>query len=419
MDEEIEDALQLIVSTAELSVKMKKELKQTILDTVSTLRDLTVKLHVSRDSKSEEISKLEKQVDDLKAELEECRHKSAKVLGTPSSEENNESAGRSARSVAPPSGSDGKHTAKVLGTPSSEENHEPAGKSARRVAPPSGRDGKHTETDRTTGKRLAPTGGANLYSEVVGSGTAKKLFQLTVKSIGNTTQENATELLKAKINPTEIKVGINKFKILINGNIIIGTNTKQEIEALEKEITSKCRGELEANVHKLRKPRLIVYNIPDISTTTLEDTLLTQNPELGLTKGDIVAKFDYTTKNKNRNMVIEVEAKVRKLLLHSKIKLGWHLCKAEDYVVATRCFKCSRYNHRHRECKGEETCPICAGAHRLKDCVAEPKTYKCVNCTIYNKYNPHNKIYTNHSSLDKKCPSMQAILERYRRNTEY
>jgi hypothetical protein len=110
---------------------------------------------------------------------------------------------------------------------------------------------------------------------------------MTVKSIGNTTQEKATELLKAKINPTEIKVGINKFKLLNNGNIIIGTNTKQEIEALEKEIISKCRGELEANVHKLRKPRLIVYNIPDdISITNLEHTLLTQNPDLGLTKGD-------------------------------------------------------------------------------------------------------------------------------------
>ena len=111
-----------------------------------------------------EISKLEKQVDELKVELEDCRHKSAKVLATPSSE----------------------------------KNHEPAGKSARSVAPLSGRDGKHTKTDRTTGKRLAPTGGAKLYSEVVGSGTAKKLFQLTVKSIGNTTQENATELLKSK-----------------------------------------------------------------------------------------------------------------------------------------------------------------------------------------------------------------------------
>jgi hypothetical protein len=211
----------------------------------------------------------------------------------------------------------------------------------------------------------------------------------------------ATELLKAKINPTEIKVGINKFRVLINGKIIIGTNTKQEIETLEKEIATKCVGELEANVHKLRKPRLIVYNIPEvISLRNIEDTLLNQIPDLGLMKGDIDAKFDFTTKNKNRNLVIEVDAKVRKILLLTKIKLGWHICKADDYVEPIKCFRCSRYNYRHKECKGNKTCSICAGAHRLTDCVAEPKSFKCVNCTIYNKYNPH-KTYvrtTRHST---------------------
>jgi hypothetical protein len=73
---------------------------------------------------------------------------------------------------------------------------------------------------------------------------------------------------------------------------------------------------LEATVHKLRKPRLIVCNIPDdISLRDLEDTLLTQNPDLGLTKGDIIAKSDFTTKNKNSNLIIEVEAKIKKILL--------------------------------------------------------------------------------------------------------
>jgi hypothetical protein len=288
------------------------------------------------------------------------------------------------------------------------------------VVPQCGRDGKLPESDKMNGKIVVPSGVTKLYSEAVGRGTEKKLFHLTVKSKGNTTQEETTELLKAKTNPTEIEVGINKFRVLNNGNIIIGTNTKQEIEALEKEIATKCGGELEATTHKLRKPRLIVYNIPeDISIRNIEDTLLKQNPDLGLIKGDIEAKFDFTTKNKNRNLVIEVEAKVRKIFLLTKIKLGWHLCKADDHVVAMRCFRCSRYNRRHMECKGNETCPICAGAHRLKDCVAETKSFKCVNCTIYNKFNPHKNICTNHSSLDKKCPSMLAILERYRRNTEY
>lgn len=80
---------------------------------------------------------------------------------------------------------------------------------------------------------------------------------------------------------------------------------------------------MEATTHKLRKPRMIIYNIPeDISTTNLEDTLLKQTPDIGLTKGEISAKFDYTTKKKNKNAVIEVEARIRKRLLQSKIKLG-------------------------------------------------------------------------------------------------
>jgi len=56
---------------------------------------------------------------------------------------------------------------------------------------------------------------------------------------------------------------------------------------------------------------------------------------------------------------MEVEAQTRKLLLQQKVKLGWLICKIENYLVANRCFKCSRYNHRFRECRGEETYPLC------------------------------------------------------------
>jgi hypothetical protein len=77
---------------------------------------------------------------------------------------------------------------------------------------------------------------------------------------------------------------------------------------------------------------MIIYNIPEgISTVNLEDTLLMQNPDIGLTKGEIIAKFEYLTKKKNKNVVIEVEARARKMLLQSKIKLRWQICRTEDY----------------------------------------------------------------------------------------
>jgi hypothetical protein len=52
VSEGIEDALNIIVSMMERSGNMKKELKQTIFETVSTLRNLFVKLKDSRDGKS-------------------------------------------------------------------------------------------------------------------------------------------------------------------------------------------------------------------------------------------------------------------------------------------------------------------------------------------------------------------------------
>jgi hypothetical protein len=44
--------------------------------------------------------------------------------------------------------------------------------------------------------------------------------------------ERIKDLLKAKINPTEIKVGINTFKSLKRSKVLIETNSKEEIEAL-------------------------------------------------------------------------------------------------------------------------------------------------------------------------------------------
>ena len=95
----------------------------------------------------------------------------------------------------------------------------------------------------------------------------------------------------------------------------------------------------------MRNPRLVVINIPEeISIGNVEDTLLAQKTDVNLKQGDIKAKFSYETTTHNRNLIMEVSAQTTKLLIHKKVKLGWQICKIEDYVVATRCYKCSRFN---------------------------------------------------------------------------
>jgi len=55
--------------------------------------------------------------------------------------------------------------------------------------------------------------------------------------------------------------------------------------------------------------------------------------------------------------------------------------------------------------------------HNLKECKARPEDYKYINCRMYNHHNRHTKINENQSCLDRNCPSMKAILQKYK-NTE-
>jgi len=118
-------------------------------------------------------------------------------------------------------------------------------------------------------------------------------------------------------------------------------------------------------------------------------------------------------------MVIEVTSHARKLLMNTRIKIGWVICKAAVYIHVSRCFKCSRYNHRLADCRSEETCPVCTGKHKLKEITSSQNDYKCINCATCNKYNPSKTICVSHSSLDKQCPSLQAQLKKHEQNTNY
>jgi len=116
---------------------------------------------------------------------------------------------------------------------------------------------------------------------------------------------------------------------------------------------------------------------------------------------------------------MEVGPETRKKLLQIQLKIGWLICNVRDYLVAKGCFKFSRYNHRHQDCRGKETCPLCAGGHALKGCKAPTHQHKYINCITYNRYSKKEKTCENNSSLRKNCPSLHAVSTKYRLNTGY
>lgn len=226
-------------------------------------------------------------------------------------------------------------------------------------------------------------------------------------------------LLKRNINPTQLKVGINSMKALRDGRLIIGSGRKEDIDILKKNIEDKCSQLLDINIPKLRNPNLIIYNIPeDITTENAAGIIVAQNPELNLKEESLMPKFIFKTKRNSRNLVMEVTPESWRILVQKKLKLCWQICNVEDYIKVRRCYKCSRYSHRAQECHGDETCPLCAGNHKLADCAAKANEYKCINCVTYNKHN-REQVSESHSSLDKNCPCMISMIRKYKQNTEY
>jgi len=84
VEDQVEQALNFVVYTTEQSSNMRKALKQKLLETVSTLRALFVKIKASGDRKTSEINNLTKQVDKLERELKQCKEKERNMHHTPS-----------------------------------------------------------------------------------------------------------------------------------------------------------------------------------------------------------------------------------------------------------------------------------------------------------------------------------------------
>jgi len=78
----------------------------------------------------------------------------------------------------------------------------------------------------------------NLYVTAVNEAKAKT-YKMTVGSEDTHASETIEQVLIAKIKAGEIKVGINTFKTLNSGKILIKTNSKEEIESMGKDIEAR------------------------------------------------------------------------------------------------------------------------------------------------------------------------------------
>jgi len=173
-----------------------------------------------------------------------------------------------------------------------------------------------------------------------------------------------------------MKVGIGALKTLKNGQLLIESEKKSELEEVCKKINELCGEELESYIPTLINPRIIVFNVPeDITSENVAQAIVLQNSEVNLNENEIKPKFVFEVRKKHKNLVIEVNSEICNHLVNRKLKIGWHVCDSSDYLSVTPCYKCSKYNHRAQECFGDVVCPHRAQSPTMHECKASKENH--------------------------------------------
>jgi hypothetical protein len=117
------------------------------------------------------------------------------------------------------------------------------------------------QTSKSEARQITPSDGRRkLFADVLKEESDKR-YKITLKAKDNCKSPEQIKLQLKDINPTDIKVGIKTLKTLRNGRTIIETGSEEDTNSLSSAIITKCGEQLEIIKHKLRKPRLIIYNV--------------------------------------------------------------------------------------------------------------------------------------------------------------
>lgn len=86
-----------------------------------------------------------------------------------------------------------------------------------------------------------------------------------------------------------------------------------------------------------------------------------------------------------------------------EVTLGFNTYKVVEFFSPTQCFRCQRFGHLAKNCRGPVRCKACAGPHAYSECNTK-KERRCVNCNGA------------HASTYGGCPRRIAAVEHVKRN---
>lgn len=220
----------------------------------------------------------------------------------------------------------------------------------------------------------------------------------------NQTSDTTKMECKEKLNPAEMKVGIENVRKIRNGGIVITCKTKEEIKKINEEVKAKLGKEYEVKIPQLKTPKIRIYGIEEMmEDDDLIDALRNQNPEIIGEEAELTVKVNKRTKQ-TYVVVVETDPKTfKKVILEGKLKIKWQRCQVNEYLGISRCLNCYSYDHWVDECDKGKLCLRCGNGdgHEVKDC--EHTNERCMNCVSTNEKLKLD-LDVNHSVMSNECP---------------
>ena len=228
----------------------------------------------------------------------------------------------------------------------------------------------------------------------------------------------ATKQLLQRLDLKGKKIGIKHIKSIGGNGVSVLCRDQSDVQILSEAIKANQDENLEVKLQTKRNPTMtMLLKGKDHDMVDIKEDIISKNEFIG--DADVFQiKHNYSTKNGNTIVVIEVTPKTYQAIARneSKLYVGWTRVSLREQDPVTQCFKCHRYGHKSRNCRymvdgtPATRCCKCAGHHTQETPCTE---LCCSNCHDFNtiaakrKWSLHD---TKHSATDENCPiRIQAI----------
>jgi hypothetical protein len=236
---------------------------------------------------------------------------------------------------------------------------------------------KRTKKSRRSGVTVEEN---TLRGDKPAKATKKRTAAVFLKPEDGKSFSDVLKKMKDSMNPKTQPVDIRAIRRTREGNVLI----ELDPDSADKEAFGQALRTALQDVAKVRTSteRKIEIEIRDLEATT--DVSDIQEAFDSLFKSNKVRKI-FLTKPNSREVRLAVatldEEEAEKLLLVSRLRVGFVNCRVRKRVTVSQCYKCLGYGHVKKECQGPDRSDLCyrcgVSGHKTKDCQNEPRCFLC------------------------------------------